>query len=110
MRFLPATLAAALAMTASCATFAADTSGAKIALSNNFAGNSWRQAMLKSWEKVTKEAVSKGIVANAPSFTTAENQATEQAAQIQNMILQGYKAIVINAASPTALNLSLIHI
>ena len=37
-------------------------------------------------------------------FTTAENQATEQAAQIQNMILQGYDAIVINAASPTALN------
>ena len=27
-----------------------------------------------------------------------------QAAQIQNLILQGYDAIVINAASPTALN------
>ncbi|MBC7311162.1 MAG: substrate-binding domain-containing protein, partial [Rhizobium sp.] len=37
-------------------------------------------------------------------FTTAENQATEQAAQIQNMILEGYDAIVVNAASPTALN------
>ena len=104
MKFLPTTLAAARALAAAGATFAADTSGAKIALSNNFAGNSWRQAMLKSWDKVTKEAVSKGIVAGAPSFTTAENQATEQAAQIQNMILQGYKAIVINAASPTALN------
>src|SRR5690606_7714470 len=30
--------------------------------------------------------------------------ATEQAAQIQNLILQGYDAIVVNAASPTALN------
>ena len=39
-----------------------------------------------------------------PPFTTAENQATEQAQQIQNLVLQGYKAIVINAASPTALN------
>ena len=29
---------------------------------------------------------------------------TEQAAQIQNLILQGYNAIVINAASPDALN------
>jgi ribose transport system substrate-binding protein len=29
----------------------ADTSGARIALSNNYAGNSWRQAMLESWEK-----------------------------------------------------------
>ncbi|MBL0375129.1 ABC transporter substrate-binding protein [Rhizobium sp. KVB221] len=82
----------------------ADTSGKKIALSNNYAGNSWRQAMLTSWDKVTKEAVKAGTVAAADPFTTAENQATEQAAQIQNMILQGYDAIVINAASPTALN------
>ncbi|WP_343079041.1 ABC transporter substrate-binding protein [Ostreiculturibacter nitratireducens] len=82
----------------------ADTSGKRIALSNNYAGNSWRQAMLQSWEKVTSEAVSAGTVAAADAFTTAENQATEQAAQIQNMILQGYDAIVLNAASPTALN------
>lgn len=82
----------------------ADTPDKRIALSNNYAGNSWRQAMLKSWEKVTGKAVADGVVAEAPAFTTAENQATEQAAQIQNLILQGYDAIVINAASPTALN------
>jgi len=82
----------------------ADTSSKRIALSNNYAGNSWRQAMLTSWETVTKPAVDAGIVAAADAFTTAENSATEQAAQIQNMILQGYDAIVINAASPTALN------
>jgi ribose transport system substrate-binding protein len=82
----------------------ADTADRRIALSNNYAGNSWRQAMLESWEKVTSQAVADGIVAEAPAFTTAENQATEQAAQIQNMILEGYDAIVVNAASPTALN------
>ena len=82
----------------------ADTSAKKIALSNNYAGNSWRQAMLTSWDKITKDAVSTGVVAAADPFTTAENQATEQAAQIQNLILQGYDAIVVNAASPTALN------
>ncbi|MCB1439043.1 MAG: ABC transporter substrate-binding protein [Nitratireductor sp.] len=82
----------------------ADTSGKKIALSNNYAGNSWRQSMLKSWEKVTSKAVSDGVVAEAPAFTTAENQVTEQASQIQNLILEGYDAIVINAASPDALN------
>jgi len=82
----------------------ADTSDKKIALSNNYAGNSWRQAMLKSWDKVTKPAVESKIVAAADPFTTAENQVTEQAAQIQNMILQGYNAIVLNAASPDALN------
>jgi ribose transport system substrate-binding protein len=60
--------------------------------------------MLKSWDKVTKQAVADGIVAEATPFTTSENQVTEQAAQIQNLILQGYDAIVLNAASPDALN------
>lgn len=94
--------ALALALTSGAAL--ADTSDKRIALSNNYAGNSWRQAMLQSWEKVTSAAVADGIVAEAPAFTTAENQVTEQAAQIQNLILQGYDAIVINAASPDALN------
>ncbi|MBR0558273.1 ABC transporter substrate-binding protein [Ciceribacter sp. L1K23] len=99
-------LMASVAMASIAAPIAAqaDTSSKKIALSNNYAGNSWRQAMLTSWDKVTKDAVSQGVVAAADPFTTAENQATEQAAQIQNMILQGYDAIVVNAASPTALN------
>jgi ribose transport system substrate-binding protein len=60
--------------------------------------------MLRSWDKVTGPAVEAGIVAAADPFTTAENQVTEQAAQIQNLVLQGYDAIVINAASPDALN------
>ncbi|MBR9653312.1 ABC transporter substrate-binding protein [Thalassovita aquimarina] len=95
--------ATVLAGALSAAAFA-DTSDKRIALSNNYAGNSWRQAMLASWDKVTSAAVADGVVAEAPAFTTAENQVTEQAAQIQNMILEGYDAIVINAASPDALN------
>jgi ribose transport system substrate-binding protein len=94
--------AAAIAVAASGAH--AETSGKRIALSNNYAGNSWRQAMLESWEAAGSAAVADGTVAAADAFTTSENQATEQAAQIQNMILQGYDAIVVNAASPTALN------
>lgn len=82
----------------------ADTADKTIALSNNYAGNSWRQNMLGSWKQTTDDAVKKGVIASADAFTTGENQATEQAAQIQNLILQGYSAIVINAASPTALN------
>ncbi|KUF09964.1 ABC transporter substrate-binding protein [Pseudoponticoccus marisrubri] len=81
-----------------------DTSDKRIALSNNYAGNSWRQAMLATWEETAEQAVADGVVAAADAYTTSENQATEQAAQIQNMILQGYDAIVLNAASPTALN------
>jgi ribose transport system substrate-binding protein len=82
----------------------ADTSGKRIALSNNYAGNSWRQAMLKTFEETGDKAVSDGVVAAADAYTTSESQTTEQAAQIQNMILQGYDAILLNAASPTALN------
>ena len=37
-------------------------------------------------------------------FTTADKEVPTQAAQIQNLILQGYDAIVINASSPDALN------
>jgi ribose transport system substrate-binding protein len=98
-------IAAALVAAGAAATpAAADTADKRIALSNNYAGNSWRQAMLRSWDKVTGPAVEAGIVAAADAFTTAENQVTEQAAQIQNLVLQGYDAIVINAASPDALN------
>ncbi|WP_029075064.1 ABC transporter substrate-binding protein [Kaistia adipata] len=82
----------------------ADTSAKKIAFSNNYAGNSWRQAMLKSYEIVTKKAVADGIVGASDIFTTADQEVPTQAAQIQNLILQGYDAIVINAASPDALN------
>lgn len=97
-------MAAALLTATALTPATADTSEKSIALSNNYAGNSWRQAMLRSWEKVTSQAVADGVVTAADAFTTAENQVTEQAAQIQNLILQGYDAIVINAASPEGLN------
>jgi len=103
MKALKLMLAAGLSVMAANAAHA-DTSDKTIALSNNYAGNSWRQAMLRSWEKITEQAVENGVIAEADAFTTAENQATEQAQQIQNLILQGYDAIVINAASPEALN------
>ena len=51
----------------------ADTADKTIALSNNYAGNSWRQSMLNSWQQTTEQAVKDGIIAGADSFTTAEN-------------------------------------
>ena len=97
-----------LALAAAAGLFAgsalADTSDKKIAFSNNYAGNSWRQAMLKSYDIVSKKAVADKIVGAADVFTTADKEVPTQAAQIQNLILQGYNAIVINAASPDALN------
>ncbi len=81
-----------------------DTSKDKMALSNSYAGNTFRQQQMKTWQEVAGQAVQAHLIAAAPAYTTAENQATEQAQQVQNLVLQGYKAIVINAASPTALN------
>jgi ribose transport system substrate-binding protein len=98
------TTAIALVLAFAAGSAYADTSGKKVALSNNYAGNSWRQAMLHSWDKVAKAAVADHMVASADSFTTADKEVPTQAAQLQNLILQGYDAIVIDAASPEALN------
>ncbi|WP_460274344.1 substrate-binding domain-containing protein [Celeribacter sp. ULVN23_4] len=80
-----------------------DTSGKRIAFSNSYAGNSFRQVMIKDFERMAQKAVDDGTIAG---FTTvsANNNVTEQAGQIQNLILQGYDAIVVLAGSDTALN------
>jgi ribose transport system substrate-binding protein len=83
---------------------AADTSGKRIALSNNYAGNSWRQAMLQTWADTAKIALANKLLAAADSFTTPDKEVTTQAAQVQNLVLQGYDGITIDAASPDALN------
>ena len=101
---LAAVVCVSIASTAGAQVASGDTASLKIALSNNYAGNSWRQAMLKSWSNVADVAVKQKVVAAAPTFTTAENQATEQVQQMQNLILQGFKGIAVDAVSPTALN------
>ena len=45
-----------------------------------------------------------GVVAAADVRTTPENDATLQQQQLSDMILEGYNAIVINAANPESLN------
>lgn len=75
-----------------------------IALSNDYAANSWRQQMLRDFTKVADNAKSEGLIAKAAAFTTDQSSAAQQASQIQNLILEGYNAILLDAASPTALN------
>lgn len=80
-----------------------DTSAKRIALSNSYAGNSWRQAMLKAWDKAAGEAVKAGVIKEV-KVVNANNSASEQASQIQSLIVEGWDAIVIDAGSTTALN------
>lgn len=73
----------------------------KIALSNYFNGNIWRKQMEESFTSTAK-ANPKYI--SKYTITEANGSAPQQAQQIQSLVLQGYDAIVIDAASPTALN------
>ena len=66
------TAAFALCLLAGVMPATASTSGKKIAFSNNYAGNSWRQAMLKSFGLVAKKAVANKVVAAADVFTTPD--------------------------------------
>lgn len=75
-----------------------------IALSNSFIGNTWRQTMVKVFEKAATEAKGKGVIKGFSANNTSQNTATEQIAQIKSLILKKPSAILINSASPTALN------
>lgn len=80
-----------------------NTSHDGIALSNSYSGNTWRQQMISIWQNTANDAVSHGVISKT-KVVNANNSAPEQASQIQNLILEGWKAIVIDAASPNALN------
>jgi len=75
-----------------------------IALSNSFIGNTWRQSMVKIFQNTAKKAKAQGLIKDYSVNNTAENTATEQIAQIKSLILEKPSAILINSASPTALN------
>lgn len=75
-----------------------------IALSNSFIGNPWRQTMVKVFEDAATEAKKAGLIKDFSTNNTAQNTATEQIAQIKSLILKKPSAILINSASPTALN------
>lgn len=101
--------AAALAGVSGCAKSSTGASGSAkgdytIALSNSFIGNPWRQTMVKVFEKTAADAQAKGLIKSYSANNTAQNTATEQIAQIKSLILKKPSAILINSASPTALN------
>jgi ribose transport system substrate-binding protein len=74
-----------------------------IALSNSYIGNVWRTQMIKMAKAFAelpeiKPSIKEFLV------NSSGNDAAQQIAQIENMIAAGANAIIINAASPTALD------
>lgn len=79
------------------------TASYSIALSNSYAGSDFRKVMVRNWHEIAAQAQKDGLIREAP-VVSANNSASEQAAHIQDMIVKGANAIVILAASDTALN------
>lgn len=77
----------------------------KVALSNSFVGNDWRQEMQKIVDYVAKTDAYKDRV--ELTIVNCENTAEAQAASIDALILEGYDAILVDASSPTGLNESI---
>jgi len=75
-----------------------------IALSNSFLGNTWRQTMVGIFQKTAKKAEAEGLISGYKVENTSDNDATTQIAQIKSLILEHVNALLIDAASPTALN------
>ncbi len=74
----------------------------KIALSNSFMGNDWRQEM----EKVAQEVAKKPYFMRQATLTiiNCDNTPEAQSDSIDSLVKQGYNAILVDASSPTALN------
>jgi ribose transport system substrate-binding protein len=77
----------------------------RIALSNAYLGNDWRQVMLRTTEVVAGKAPYKDKV--ELTIVNSESSPEAQAASIDVLVEQGYDAILVNASSPTALNPSI---
>lgn len=78
-----------------------------IGLSNSYYGNTWRHQMVESFTNVAEEAKELGLISDY-LIQNGDNTVNAQIDQINSFILEGVDAIVVNAASSTALN-SVLH-
>jgi ribose transport system substrate-binding protein len=74
-----------------------------IALSNSFIGNSWRKQMVDVFTQTATKAKNDGLISDFV-VTNADNTVEQQISQINGLILKKVDAILVDAASPTALN------
>jgi ribose transport system substrate-binding protein len=74
----------------------------RIALSNAYMGNDWRQVMLKTAEVIAQKEPYRSKV--ELTIVNCENSPEAQSASIDVLVEQGYDAIIVDASSPTGLN------
>ena len=74
-----------------------------IALSNAFYGNTWRHQMVESFQAVAGQAKAKGLISDYV-ILNGDGSVNQQMSQMSDLILKHVNAIVIDAASETALN------
>ena len=75
----------------------------KIAFSNSYYGNNWRTEMLNIASAYVAQPEVKKYIAKF-EIQNAGNDVAQEVAQIRQMILSGYDAIVVNGATPSGLN------
>src|SRR4029079_6907375 len=101
--FDPAQCYRPCAATTEKAKFTAKAAPYTIALSNSYIGNVWRTQMIKMAKAYAELPDIKPSIKQL-LVNSSGNGAAAQIAQIENMITAGADAIIINAASPTALD------
>lgn len=74
-----------------------------IGLSNSYFGNTWRKQMVDAFTTAAEAAKQAGYISDY-EIQNGDGTVNSQIAQINSFILEGVDAIVINAASETALN------
>lgn len=75
----------------------------RMALSNSYIGNMWRTEMVNIAKLYSERPEVKPLLKSF-QISSAGNDVSAQIAQLNQMILSGVDAIVIDAASPTGLN------
>ncbi len=82
---------------------AARAAGPVIALSNAYYGNTWRHQMVEAFQAAADEAKKEGLISDYV-ILNGDGSVNQQMSQMSDLILKHVDAIVIDAASETALN------
>jgi len=95
--------ASVLAMSACAPSASAPSDAPSVVLSNSFIGNAWRKTMVEGVQTAADAAIADGRISSF-EVVNANGEASEQISQIQSIILKRPDILLLDPASPTALN------